>query len=218
MQANCLRTVQVKQHIAELTNKLNNARFTVQQSGEVIKSTTEELEGLTHQITILNKAQKVVQEMIASYSLEQIKRLETIVTRCLRTVFFDKELSFEVEIQDKRNVKNVFFYITEVVGENTYRFPLDTSSVAGGILVVTSFIIQIYFITFFKLPQIVFLDEAFSQVSDQYIPFLNQLLYGLKDAYGLIVVLITHDPRFSELAERTYEVANGVYSLVEEES
>jgi DNA repair exonuclease SbcCD ATPase subunit len=215
MNTNYLRTIQVKQRIAELTNKVSNARFTVEQSEEVIRTTTEELEALTHQINILSKAQKVVQEMIASYSLEQIKRLEVVVTRCLRTVFYDKELSFEVEIVDKRNVKNVFFYITETVGDKTYRFPLDTSSVAGGILVVTSFIIQIYFITFFKLPQIVFLDEAFSQVSDQYIPFLNQLLYGLKDAYGLIVVLITHDPRFSELAERTYEVANGVYSLVE---
>lgn len=217
MNANQFRTVQIKQRIAELTNKVNNAKFTVEQSEGIIRSTTEELESLTHQIEILTKAQKVVQEMIASYSFEQIKRLEVVVTRCLRTVFFDKELSFEVEIQDKRNVKNVFFYITEVVGDRVNRFPLDTASVAGGILVVTSFIIQIYFITFFKLPQIVFLDEAFSQVSDQYIPFLNQLLYGLKDAYGLIVVLITHDPRFSELAERTYEVSNGEYSLVIED-
>ena len=217
MDTNHFRSTQIKQRIAELTNKVNNARFTVEQSEEVIKTTTEELESLTHQIDILTKAQKVVQEMIASYSLEQIKRLEVVVTRCLRTVFFDKELSFEVEIVDKRNVKNVFFYITEVVGDMIYRFPLDTSSVAGGVLVVTSFIIQIYFITFFKLPQIVFLDEAFSQVSDQYIPFLNQLLYGLKDAYGLIVVLITHDPRFSELAERTYEVSNGEYTLVTDE-
>ena len=62
----------------------------------------------------------------------------------------------------------------------------------------------------------VFLDEAFSQVSDQYIPYLNQLLSGLKEAYGMIIVLITHDPRFSELADRTYDVSNGVYSLVEE--
>lgn len=203
----------VKQRVAELTNKLSNASYNVSQAEITIKQTSKELEEISHHLEILAVAKQVVQEMIAMFSLEKIKKLETIVTKCLQTVFFDKDLSFKVEISESYNKKNVKFFIVERVVDKEYIFPLSTSSVAGGILVVTSFILQVYFIRYFKLPPMIFLDEAFSQVSDQYIPYLNQLLYGLKDAYGLIVVLITHDPRFSELAERTYDVNNGVYSL-----
>ena len=203
----------VKQRIAELANKLNNATFAVEQAEETISQTSKELDDVNNYIDNMTIGLKIVQEIIASFSSERIKKLESIVTKCLRTVFFDKELSFEVEISDKRSSKTIQFFIVENKNDCEYRFPLSTTSIAGGIIVVTSFILQIYFIRYFKLPSIVFLDEAFSQVSDQYIPYLNQLLYGLKDAYGLIVVLITHDPRFSELAERTYDVKNGVYSL-----
>lgn len=203
----------IKQRVAELSNKLSNASYNIAQAEITIKQTSKEVDDITHQMEILAIAKQVVQEMIATFSLERIKKLESIVTKCLQTVFFDKELSFRVDITDSRNKKAVNFFIVEQVCDNEYVFPLTTTAVAGGILVVTSFILQIYFIKYFKLPPMVFLDEAFSQVSDQYIPYLNQLLSGLKEAYGLIVVLITHDPRFSELAERTYDVNNGVYSL-----
>lgn len=208
----------VKQRIAELSNKLSNATYAVEQANETIEKLTKETSDLSVSIDNLTVAQKIVQEMIASFSIERIKKLEEIVTKCLRTVFFDKTLSFEVEIVDKRGNKGILFYIVEEKNNKKYRFPLGTSTIAGGILVVTSFILQIYFIRYFKLPAFVFLDEAFSQVSDQYIPYLNQLLFGLKDAYGLIIVLITHDPRFSELAERTYDVKNGEYRLEKTEN
>lgn len=202
----------VKQRVAELNNKLSNALYNVSQAEQTIKQIDEELRNITHQIDVLSSAKQVVQEIIAQFSLERIKNLETIVTKCLQTVFFDKDLSFEVELSDSRNKKTVSFFIVETTSENKYRFPLTTNAVAGGILVVTSFILQVYFIKYFSLPPMIFLDEAFSQVSDQYIPYLNQLLSGLKNAYGLIVVLITHDPRFSELADKIYDVNNGVYS------
>lgn len=208
-----IKLQKIKQRIAELTNMVSNAEYTVKQAEETINITTDELNKTIESINDLTIAQKIVQEMIASFSLERIKKLENIVTKCLRAVFFDKELSFEVSITDLRGKKNIFFFINENKCDKIYKYPLTTSSVAGGVLVVTSFILQIYFIRYFRLPSIIFLDEAFSQVSDQYIPYLNQLLYGLKDAYGLIVVLITHDPRFSELAERIYDVRNGVYYL-----
>ena len=209
----CERISLLNQTTANLLNKINSARYSIEQAQTTISQTEKELDDLNKYISLLSVSQKIVQEMIATFSIERIKTLEVIVTKCLRTIFFDKLLSFEVEIIDKRNTKNVYFYIVEETDENKYRFPLTTSSVAGGVLVITSFVMQVYFITYFNLPPIIFLDEAFSQVSDQYIGRLHQVLCGLKEAYGLIIVLITHDPRFTDLADRTYYVSNGVYSL-----
>lgn len=208
------RIALVNKKIANITNKINNAKYSVEQSKTSLKTNELELNETNKYISMLTTSQKIVQEMIANFSIERIKVLETIVTKCLKTIFFDKNLGFEVEIVDKRNTKNVYFYITEENDGQKNKFPLTTSSVAGGILVITSFMLQVYFIKYFNLPPIIFLDEAFSQVSDQYINVLHQFLSELKEAYGIIIVLITHDPRFADLAERTYTVKNGVYTII----
>lgn len=60
-----------------------------------------------------------------------------------------------------------------------------------------------------------FLDEAFSNLSQQYLPYLRALINDLRDKYQFIFVLITHDPRLKEIADKTYEVNMGEVKLVE---
>ena len=205
----------LKDKIVEKNSEFLSAHYNISQSTEILEEKINEYNNLTKDIEIHQKAQKILQELIATYSIEKVKKIEKIVTDTLRVIFYDKNLTFCVDVVDKKNQKSVYFFIEEEHADNVIRLPLSQNSVAGGILVVTAFILQIYFIKYFNLPPFIFLDEAFSQVSDQYIPNLNQFLSSLKDVYGLIIVLITHDPRFSELAERTYEVKNGKYTLIE---
>ena len=80
----------IKQRVAELSNKLSNASYNIAQAEITIKQTSKEVDDITHQMEILAIAKQVVQEMIATFSLERIKKLESIVTKCLQTVFFDK--------------------------------------------------------------------------------------------------------------------------------
>lgn len=209
-----LRFKKLKDKIIEKNSEFASARYSIVQSEEILNEKLKEYNNLIQDIDLHQKAQKILQELIATYSIEKVKKIEKIVTDTLKVIFYDKKLNFCVDILDKKNQKSVYFFIEEELNDSIVRLPLSQNSVAGGILVVTAFILQIYFIRYFNLPSFIFLDEAFSQVSDQYIPNLNQFLSSLKDVYGLIIVLITHDPRFSDLAERTYEVKNGKYTLI----
>ena len=53
------------------------------------------------------------------------------------------------------------------------------------------------------------MDEAFSALSSQYLPYLRSLLTSLKEEYDFIFVLIAHDERLIEIADSTYEVKDG---------
>ena len=83
-----------------------------------------------------------------------------------------------------------------------------------GIKTIIGFILQVYFILYHKLSPIIFIDEGFSNLSLQYIPYLRSLLTSLKEEYGFIFVLVSHDPRLIDIADQTYEVKNGEVRLV----
>ena len=87
------------------------------------------------------------------------------------------------------------------------------SCVAGGILVVVGFLIQVFYVANLDLAKILFLDEALSNISTQYLPNFFSFVKELSVQIGLTVVLITHDTRFLEYADRIYKVANGTYIL-----
>ena len=70
-----------------------------------------------------------------------------------------------------------------------------------------------YFIIYYKQYPILFLDEAFTQLSKQYLPYLKSLINDLANKYGFTFVLVTHDRDIMELADRTYLVDKGNVSL-----
>ena len=82
-----------------------------------------------------------------------------------------------------------------------------------GIKTVIGFILQVYFILYHKLSPVMFVDEGFSAISSNYLPYLKSLFNNLRDKYGFIFVLVAHDIRFLDLADKMYEVKNGEVRL-----
>jgi hypothetical protein len=78
-----------------------------------------------------------------------------------------------------------------------------------GVQSIIGFVLQIYFIIYHKLYPVLFLDEAFSTLSLEYIPYLKSLINSLSEKYNFIFVLITHDTRFMEISDKTYKVKDG---------
>ena len=83
----CERISLLNQTTANLLNKINSARYSIEQAQTTISQTEKELDDLNKYISLLSVSQKIVQEMIATFSIERIKTLEVIVTKCLRTIF-----------------------------------------------------------------------------------------------------------------------------------
>ena len=134
-----------------------------------------------------------IDDLIDKFSETALKRLEDLLSLGLSRIFQDRDYSVEIRVSEKRSAKCAELYLID----DGHAFLMRDSCVAGGILVVVGFLIQVFYVANLDLAKILFLDEASVQI-------------------GLTVVLITHDTRFLEYADRIYKVANGTYILDKE--
>lgn len=166
------------------------------------------MEEKVHKQVIYEKAISYMKEIIDILSRTHIEHLEKLLNSAVSTIFFDKNYRIEFEVSEYRNSNNLTIYLIDTLDDGT-EIKTDIKNNGFGIKTIIGFILQIYFILYNKLSPILFIDEGFSALSDQYIPYLRSLLVSLTNEYGFIFVLVAHDPRFIEIADRTYEVKNG---------
>lgn len=177
----------------------------------------EELQKNQQSSLIQDSAIQTLKEIVDRMSSEHIERVVNLLTYALQTVFFDKEYSVELLMGDKRNAKTAEFYLVENRDKQVVRTEFE-DGIGGGIQVVVGFVLQVFYIEYFGLSPIMFLDESFSQLSDVYIPYLKELLNQLADRLGFIFVLVSHDSRLIYGAKKTYLMNDGVATVVDEKT
>lgn len=162
------------------------------------------------------EAIQVLKQIIDKMSQDHINRIRKLVTYALKTIFFDKDYAFEIEVDDARNTKNAYFYLLERVvvdgKEKIIKSDFD-DGIGQGVRTIVGFTLQVFYIGYFQQSPVMFLDEAFTYVSDQYIPYLMEFLNQLSEKKDFIFVLVSHDPRIIPYANRVYSVKNGTVTL-----
>lgn len=198
---------------------LYNKAIQIKSKYETLQSQLEARE--EHKADLINQMEKKLQEqviyedaisymkeIIDALSRSHIDHIEKLLNSAISTIFFDKDYRIEFEISEYRNSNCLNIYLIERQDDGT-EIRTDIQDNGFGVKTIVGFILQVYFILYHKLSPILFADEAFSTLSDQYIPYLRSLLTSLKEEYGFIFVLVTHDIRFIEIADLKYEVRNG---------
>ena len=141
--------------------------------------------------------------------------IETMVSQGLSEVF-EEALHFHVRTKAVGRRTDTFFTLSSMMGEEEVETDI-LSARGGGVAAVTGFLLRVIFILLHKAPRILFLDEAFAQVSENYEPRLAEFLDTLCTDYGLRVVLVTHsqNPVWSEVADAVYlsSMKDGVTTL-----
>lgn len=196
-----------------------------------IKSTYETLEAQLEQTkqqkqNYTNQMQQKFQEMatyetaidymkklIDTLSRTHIDHLEKLLNSAVSTIFYDRDYRIEFEVSEYRNNNNLTIYLIETLEDGT-EVKTDIQNNGFGVKTIVGFILQIYFILYHKQSPILIIDEGFSALSTQYIEHFRQLIQSLTKEYGFIFILVSHDPRFNDLADRTYEVKNGEMRLL----
>ena len=179
-------------------------------------STTQSLEELekkyqllNNNLTLLERSKPFIDDLINKFSETSLKKLEDLLTLGVSRIFQDRDYSIEIKVSEKRSAKCAELYLID----SGHPFLMRDSCVAGGILVVVGFLIQVFYVANLDVAKILFLDEALSNISTQYLDNFFAFVKELSAQIGLTVVLITHDTRFLEYADRLYKVNNGVYTL-----
>ena len=200
------KAIQIKSKYDTIQNQLDNRikqkeEFQIDMQNKIKEHKTYEL------------AIEYMKEIIDKLSRSHIDHLEELLNTAISTIFFDKRYNIEFELSEFRNSNALNIYLIEEQ-EDGSKIKTDIKDNGFGIKTIVGFILQIYFILYQGLSPILFIDEGFSALSDQYIPYLRSLLTSLSERYGFIFVLVAHDIRFINIADKKYEVRNGEVKLV----
>ena len=201
---------QAKMQSISLKSSITNTKRVLSQLKLNYEEKKKEYEELTKKSTLQEEGLNLLKNLIQTMATEHINEVADFINEGLKTIFYDKEYKIEIEIEDKRNLKQANLYLIEKNGDDILKSSLK-DSVGGGVLVTIGFLLQVFYIQYHGLSPIIFLDEAFTQLSDKYIIYLKMFIEDLAKRLGFIFVLITHDERLMHNAAKTYEVEGGKY-------
>ena len=151
----------------------------------------------------LSKAREVI--MLVGKNTQQALqvRISTIVSLALATVFEDP-YEFKVRFEERRNTVECDLLL--VRGEDEFS-PLD--SVGGGVVDVVSFALRIADWKLRGGRPVIILDEQFRNVWPAGQPKVSALLQRLSAELELQIILVSHQERVNECADKTFYVENG---------
>ena len=192
----------------QLKSKYETLENQYQQTLQEKVDLTNQMKDKLNKQMIYEDAISYMKEIIDVLSRSHIDHLESLLNSAVSTIFYDKNYRVEFEISEYRNSNCLNIYLIETLTDGT-EIKTDIKDNGFGIKTIIGFVLQIYFILYHNLAHILFMDEAFSALSSQYLPYLRSLLTSLKEEYDFIFVLIAHDERLIEIADSTYEVKDG---------
>lgn len=193
----------------ELYIQYNSIKSSLDANQESMNKVYVDIDNMNSNKALLEKSKPYIDDIIDKFSETSLKRLEELLTLGVSRIFQDRDYRVEIKVSEKRSSKCAELYLID----GGHAFMMRDSCVAGGILVVVGFLIQVFYVANLDVSKTLFLDEALSNISTQYLDNFFSFVKELSEQIGLTVILITHDNRFLEYADRIYKVNNGVYSL-----
>lgn len=160
-------------------------------------------------IKFINDCRILYTEAVDYLYKESIGVLQDTLDTALQYIIYDKNYSVKLEIGDARGTKTLDILLID----NDGGFEVDLKNAVGnGVRTIISFVLKMYYLLN-ENSKILFLDEKYSALSAQYVPLFFEFMKKMCDEKGIIIVMITHDPRFMDYADRTYLVQDGNITL-----
>ena len=165
-----------QQHI-RLLNKLNKEAIIIQEAREIFQ-----------------KAAIMTQNHLAVH-------LSTIVTNAVRTVFYDKDVSFKVEFVERRNVTECDMWFEE----NGHKFSLLESR-GFGMTDIASFALRVAYILLHESDNVLIIDEPFRNLSEDRHEVTSQMIKTLSEELKIQFIISTHVTSLKEYADKSFYV------------
>lgn len=184
---------------------------------ELIKEQTQnykkQIQENKDKIVLVQDSRIAYQKAIDVFYEQSIGQLEKLINLGLKQIFFDRSLQIKIELSNEEKKEKSFSFevIDTVTGE-----PEDIRDGTGaGVRSVISFIILSYYLMQFNSPYII-ADEAYSQISKDYVDGFFQFVHKLCEEENLTFILISHDERFIHYADQIIKVADGKIEVMKD--
>jgi DNA repair exonuclease SbcCD ATPase subunit len=162
------------------------------------------LNALNNMFIVTCTAHDYLETLVKEESTKFVRRLRDILDYGVKTIFYDEEYSIDVRTEEDSATIHL---VTKDDCGNV--ISPDIKVCGGGIRTVVGIMLQLFFIFHYKAEHVIFIDEGFTQVSSQYIPYLMGLLQELSEKNGLKLLLVSHDVRVMGYADKVYEIVEG---------
>lgn len=176
-------------------DKIEGIKYNIESQ---FKKYDTEVKNLKHQITIREKTVTLFKQLLDKLIDENVTTLSRLVTEGLRIVVPDQKIEFQAKVEQKNDLWIKFTTIENGVSGNV----LD--SFGGMVACLESFILRVLCILKLKLKRILILDEAFAQVSSEYLENTSYLIKKLCDDFKIDMLLVTHQKKLLKHADNVY--------------
>lgn len=179
-----------------------NAEFKYAQSAE-------ELLKVKEKVLVQEASIKVLREIIDIMSREFIDQITDLLTYALQTIFYDMDYSIKILLKESRNSKQADIILLSKQEDGSIIESPIPDNCGGGITAVIGLVLQVFFISYFKLNKILIIDEGLSQISKDYVGPTMKFLKTLSEQREFKFLLISHDAKIIKHADYMFEMVQG---------
>lgn len=177
-----------------------------------LKETETFIETEKAAIALLERALIVLKKLVDRATQEDLEKIQEFATNGMKKVLYDQDIECRISATSKTGAAKVRIFGKEGDVEGPF-----LRTFGGGVWNTVSFVLRLIFILRFGMRRVIFLDESFSKISEEYQPYMSELVQSLSKQLGFKVLLITHQPSFAEHADKVYQAKSVKGKLVLEE-
>ena len=161
---------------------------------------------------LYGKSIETLQKVSGIMKTKTITNIETLITKGIHDVIGEKNLSFIVKYDSKRNFIQAQYKIHDSVANEDYNI---VDSFGGGIADIISILQRIIFVYKFNTAKIIVLDEAGKWISSCKQDDFGKFLSEISNKLGIQIILITHKNEVLAHSNKIFRVTkSGAFSSV----
>lgn len=160
-----------------------------------------------------NSAKVYFEKAVDLVYQSSIGDLEARINQALTFVFSDRQFRIILQMEDLRGSKSVTFALEDSTSGKPLLVDLREGTGAG-VRTVVSIIIHVYYLLSKSLEPILFVDEGYAYLAEEYVEAFFDFLKTLCSAKNFAFVLISHDKRFESIADSEYRLDLGTLTQV----
>ena len=187
--------------------KLESVQQSIINNDKKIKELEEQLTELDNSLQHIVTSRQYYKKAVDIIYERSIQELKDVINSALLYIFKDRHLEVDIELSDKRGKSMTF-----LIRDNGNLVSLKRG-MGMGVKCVISAILHIYFLQC-KNSKVLMLDEAYSNISKDYLVHFFEFISKLCQKLEFKLVIITHDERFIEYADKVYKISQGNVSLI----
>lgn len=174
---------QYRRKLDLLLAELSHAERSAQEEERTLTSCRSRVEDV-------GKTQTLIQS-VSQYCQEQAnKRMASIVTRCIQSVFGEDSYTFKIRFESKRGKTEAVL----VFERDGMELDDPIEETGGGVIDLAAFALRLASLTLIRPRKRMFLglDEPAKHLSENYRPAFRELLEVLAEELNLQILMITH--------------------------